>query len=169
MSPLPPGYTLREGYPSVASYLHLRAASGLSPRNEPQAAASIAGSWYGCYITYADKDTADEVAIGMGRIVGDGGWYFHIADMAVLPDHQRKGLGDVILKNLLDRIRSVAPGVKGLKDGLVDADDERFLPYVNLMADEPGRKLYLRNGFDYSAPRSLGMVLNWEDVLGGDV
>ena len=47
--------------------------------------------------------------VGMGRIIGDGGWYFYIADMAVLPDHQLKGLEDVILKTLLARIRREAP------------------------------------------------------------
>ncbi|WP_370260313.1 hypothetical protein [Cryobacterium sp. TMT3-29-2] len=29
----------------------------------------------------------------MGRIIGDGGWYFHIADMATLPEFQGRGLG----------------------------------------------------------------------------
>jgi len=33
----------------------------------------------------------------MGRVIGDGGWYFHIVDMAVLPEHQRRGLGDAVL------------------------------------------------------------------------
>ena len=31
--------------------------------------------------------------VGMGRLLGAGGWYFHVLDMAVLPDHQRRGLG----------------------------------------------------------------------------
>lgn len=42
----------------------------------------------------------------MGRVIGDGGWYFHIIDMAVLPEHQHRGLGNAILTWLLDRIRS---------------------------------------------------------------
>lgn len=41
----------------------------------------------------------------MGRIIGDGGWYFLIADMATLPEHQRKGLGSVVMKHLLAYIR----------------------------------------------------------------
>ena len=80
----------------------------------------------------------------MGRIIGDGGWYFHIADMAVLPEHQRKGLGDVILKTLLAKIRAEAPEGK---------------PYVNLFADKPGLKLYARNGFVDGAPKETGMVM----------
>ncbi|KAE8374517.1 hypothetical protein BDV26DRAFT_284190 [Aspergillus bertholletiae] len=132
---LPPGYILRQGYPPVQDYMHLRSASGLSPQSAAQAEASIRGSWYGCYITYktgptttntdTDPDiphtnettTTNEAIVGMGRVIGDGGWYFHIADMAVLPDHQRKGLGDVILKDLLSRIRSLAPPPERAADG----------------------------------------------------
>jgi ribosomal protein S18 acetylase RimI-like enzyme len=78
----------------------------------------------------------------MGRIIGDGGWYFHVVDMAVLPAHQRRGLGDRILTALLDHIRQRAPAGA----------------YVNLLADEPGRKLYARHGFVETAPGSIGMA-----------
>ncbi|KAJ5771569.1 Acyl-CoA N-acyltransferase [Penicillium odoratum] len=65
--------------------------------------------------------------------------------MAVHPEHQKKGLGDAILKALLWKIRTRAP-----------ADGK---PYISLLADEAGRKLYSKNGFVESAPESLGMVL----------
>jgi ribosomal protein S18 acetylase RimI-like enzyme len=45
----------------------------------------------------------------MGRVLGDGGWYFHLVDMAVLPEHQRRGLGDAVMATLLERIRRQAP------------------------------------------------------------
>ncbi|KAL4994941.1 hypothetical protein BDV10DRAFT_175792 [Aspergillus recurvatus] len=145
---LPPNYTLTSGTPPVPSYLHLRLASGLSPKTPAQAAAVAAGTWYGCYVTYtdsSDQPSAQPVPVAMGRIISDGGWYFHIVDMAVLPEHQRKGLGDVILKNLL---------------GYITQNKAEGEPYVNLLADEPGRKLYRRNGFVDAMPHSLGMV--WE-------
>lgn len=142
---LPPGYTLHDGYPSVSQYLHLRAISGLSPKTQSQATAIASGSWFGCYITY-DAPSEEPIPIGMGRIIGDGGWYFHIADMAVHPEHQRKGLGDVILKALLHKIHAESP-----------ADGK---PYITLLADEAGRKLYYKNGFVDSAPGQLGMA--WE-------
>jgi ribosomal protein S18 acetylase RimI-like enzyme len=66
----------------------------------------------------------------MGRLIGDGGWYFHVVDMAVLPEHQRRALGGAVLTYLLEQIRQRAPR---------DA-------YVSLLADPPGRRLYARYG-----------------------
>ena len=141
---LPPGgYALEVGYPSIPDYINLRTVSGLTPKNEAQAKAVPSGSWYGCYVKFIAED-GSESAVGMGRIIGDGGWYFHIADMAVLPEHQRKGLGDAILKHLLAYIKENA------------AEGE---PYINLFADPPGRKLYHANGFLDAAPKELGMHL----------
>ncbi|KAL4891428.1 hypothetical protein BDV59DRAFT_203598 [Aspergillus ambiguus] len=168
---LPPGYAIHEGYPTVPAYLYLRSTAGLSPRSTPQATAALEGSWYGCYITYnasiAPTNSADtpeafkgDTVVAMGRIIGDGGWYFHIADMAVLPDHQRRGLGDAVLKTLIEKIRSVAP-IGPDPEYAGNASATSFTPYVTLMADEPGRKLYARNGFVYTAPHSLGMMLPW--------
>jgi GNAT superfamily N-acetyltransferase len=142
---LPPGYTLHSGYPSIPEYVHLRSAAGLSTKTPSQAAAVPTGSWYGCYITFEATNGEKQLA-GMGRVIGDGGWYFHIADMAVHPEHQRKGLGDVILKALLRRINQEAPS-----DGK---------PYISLFADEAGRRLYYKNGFKDPAHGELGMVLN---------
>ncbi|KAJ0426857.1 hypothetical protein BJY00DRAFT_2526 [Aspergillus carlsbadensis] len=143
-SPLPENYTLHPGYPPLDAYLHLRAASGLTPKTRAQGATIPTGSWYGVYIAYADPSSPETTTpVAMGRIISDGGWYFHIADMAVLPEHQRKGLGDIVLKDLLRYIRENA------------AEGE---PYINLLADPPGRKLYAKNGFVESAPVSTGLV-----------
>lgn len=141
---LPKGYTLHTGYPPVSEYLHLRSIAGLSARTPSEAAAVSSGSWFGCYVTFDAPGEAPE-PVGMGRVIGDGGWYFHIADMAVHPQHQRRGLGDVILKSLLNQIKREAP-----PDGN---------PYISLFADEPGRRLYYKNGFQDAAPEELGMIV----------
>ena len=80
----------------------------------------------------------------MGRIVGDGGWYFVVADMATLPDHQRRGLGRAILTALLEEVRASAePGA-----------------FVTLTADPPGRRLYESLGFeDVAIANETGMRL----------
>ena len=80
----------------------------------------------------------------MGRVIGDGGWYFHIADMAVLPEHQHRGIGDALLNSLIECIRRAAPSE----------------PCITLLADRPGQQLYARHGFVPTAPNSIGMKLS---------
>ncbi|KAI1148228.1 hypothetical protein F4825DRAFT_107237 [Nemania diffusa] len=139
-SALAAGYVLVEGYPSVEDYLYMRATCKLSLRNADQAAASLKGSWYGVYIA---EEATPTKPVAMGRVIGDGGWYL-IADMMTLPEHQRKGLADVVLKDLLARIKLRA--AKGRA-------------YVTLCADPPGRKLYQNNGFKDTMPQQMGMGL----------
>src|SRR4051812_31176494 len=127
-----------EGTPVLAAYQRLRAESGLSPRTDAQALPALAGSWWGCHVVH---DASGEV-VAMGRVIGDGGWYFHIADMATLPAHQRRGLGNLVMTALLDRIREQAPA----------------RAYVSLFADPPGRKLYARHGFTEDREASIGMA-----------
>jgi ribosomal protein S18 acetylase RimI-like enzyme len=132
-------YRLVEADPSVEEYLRLRSACGLAPKRADQAERALTGAWR----TVRAQDTTDGAVVGMGRIVGDGGWYFQITDMAVLPDHQHRGIGAAVLARLLEIIRRDAPPD----------------PYVTLMADAPGRALYARHGFVDTAPHSIGMVL----------
>ena len=132
------GYTLVEGPPAWSDYLALRQRAGLSPKTQPQCEGALRGSWAAVHVMASDSET-----VGMGRVIGDGGWYFHIADMAVLPEHQRRGIGDAVLTWLVNRIRSHAPPD----------------PYITLLADEPGRPLYIRHGFVPTAPQSIGMKL----------
>lgn len=142
---LPSGYHLERGVPSITEYRNLRKSAGLTPVTEAQAARVASGSWYGCHITCQDENNGQLRAVAMGRIIGDGGWYFHIADMATLPERQRKGLGSIILKHLLAYIKENAP-----EDGT---------PYISLFADPPGRRLYESNGFVAGEHfNELGMV-----------
>ena len=136
---IPLEYSLHDGAPPTTEYLELRIRAGLSPKTKDQAAAAISGSWAACHVVH----DAGNCSVAMGRVIGDGGWYFHIVDMAVLPEHQRRGLGGAVLRHLLEQINERAPR---------DA-------YVSLLADEPGRRLYARYGFAESAPDSVGMVL----------
>ena len=134
-----PGYRLADGPPAVADYLSLRERAGLTPKRQDQADAALGGSWAAVHVVHE----ADGKTVGMGRVLGDGGWYFHVVDMAVLPEHQRRGLGDAILTALLERIRREAPPGA----------------FVNLIADPPGRKLYARHGFTATAPDSVSMAM----------
>ncbi len=136
--PLSPQYTLIDGPPDADSYVALRVAAGLTPRTAAQAEAALRGSWAAVHVVDEGRRP-----VGMGRLLGDGGWYFHVVDMAVLPGHQRRGIGDAILEWLLRRIEQLAPPGA----------------YVSLLADGPGRRLYERHGFSPTAPRSIGMAI----------
>jgi GNAT superfamily N-acetyltransferase len=92
------GLHLRPEVPTTADYLRLRQDSGLTPRTLEQANLALPGSWAACHVI----DVEHRSTVGMGRLIGDGGWYFHVVDMAVLPAHQRRGIGDCILSWLLD-------------------------------------------------------------------
>ncbi|MET9228206.1 GNAT family N-acetyltransferase [Lentzea sp. NPDC003310] len=120
----------------IDDYLRLRKESGLSARTREEAENGINGAWACAIVVHVESGEI----VGMGRVISDGGWYFHIIDMAVLPGHQRKGIGDAVLTALLERIDAHAPNA-----------------YVNLLADPPGRRLYARHGFVESAPASIGM------------
>lgn len=131
-------YALVAQPPPLSDYLRLRADAGLSPKRAEQAAPALANSWSWCHAVERDSSAV----VAMGRVIGDGGWYFHLADMATDPAHQRRGIGRAILDFLLADIDARAP-----------AD-----PYVTLMADRPGVRLYESFGFASPAPVTTGMV-----------
>ena len=126
-STLPDTYELISTAPAVSDHLMLRERAGLSRMGSRQAKAGLRGG----------------ETVAMGRVIGDGGCFFQVVDMAVLPQHQRRGLGDTVLAYLLDRIRVEAPPGA----------------YVSLLADRPGRRLYAKHGFRETAPSSIGMAL----------
>lgn len=125
--------------PTAVDYLRLRQEAGLTPRTMEQALLALPGSWAACHVVEA----ASGATVGMGRLLGDGGWYFHVVDMAVLPHHQRRGIGTAVLSWLLDQVRERAP-----KDA-----------FVSLMADPPGRRLYAQHGFTERRDLSIGMAM----------
>jgi len=125
--PVPDGYTLRPVAPPVDDYVRLRRDAGLREKSAAQALPVVTRSWSFCHVT---EDRTGEV-VAMGRVLGDGGWYFVVADMVTLPDHQRRGIGRAVLDHLVADIRDRAP------DGA----------YVSLTADAAGIRLYERAGF----------------------
>jgi len=78
----------------------------------------------------------------MGRVIGDGGCFYQIVDIAVLKEHQGKGLGKMIMTKIVQYIEENVP-VSG---------------YVSLIADGKAQELYARFGFVHTAPRSVGMA-----------
>lgn len=129
-------YELIEQPPDPATYLRLRAEAGLSAYTEEAAGHGLAGTWYGVSLGASGQ------VVGMGRIIGDGGCFFQIVDIAVTPAHQGRGLGRRILAALMARLEAHAPRSA----------------YVSLIADVPADRLYRAFGFTETAPRSIGMA-----------
>ncbi|KAH4229386.1 glucosamine 6-phosphate N-acetyltransferase [Parastagonospora nodorum] len=122
------GYVILEGIPTAQVYHDLRKLAGLTP--PPMDARHM-----------IDDTTpgADQTAVAMGRLVGDKSLFLICVDIAVHPDHQRKGLGKRIMQSLVDHVDKHAP----------DA-------YVSLVAEPAGQKLYPQYGFKDVEP-SIGM------------
>ena len=123
--------------PAADEYRRLRRIAGLSEKSVEGAAAGLPNTIVGVVAR------ADDTVVGMGRVIGDGGLFFQIVDVAVHPAHQGRGIGKRIMAALLDRLRTTAP--KGA--------------YVSLIADGEAHRLYTQFGFRPTAPASIGMAL----------
>lgn len=121
-------------------YLFLRKECGLSAKTLD--AAKIGMQHSVCSVAVTDELT-DEV-IGMGRIIGDGACHCQIVDICVLPAHQKKGLGKLIMDKLDDFIKNELP--------------EKC--YISLIADGEAYRLYEHFGFKEVWPASRGMAKN---------
>ncbi|SDJ89526.1 Acetyltransferase (GNAT) domain-containing protein [Halovenus aranensis] len=130
-------YELRESLPDPETFVALRDAAGMTPRSVKAVRRGLPNTIYGVTVVEADS----EETIGMARIVGDGACVYHISDMVVHPDHQRRGLGSRMMDALMAYIDDNAPETA----------------YVNLMADVDG--FYEQWGFERTVPASKGMYL----------
>lgn len=129
-------YEIIAGTPDSATYRRLRVVAGLSPKTEEQAERGLPNTWFGVTVWHEGR------AIGMGRVIGDGGTAFQIVDIAVEPAHQGKGLGKAIMGALMDHLHAEAPAGA----------------YVSLVADGDARHLYAKFGFEPVMPKSIGMA-----------
>ncbi|WP_226022378.1 GNAT family N-acetyltransferase [Halomicrobium salinisoli] len=130
-------YAVRERTPTPDEFQALREAAGMAARSREGVERGLPNSLYAVVV---DHEPSGE-AVGMGRIVGDGGSVYHVCDMAVHPDHQGRGLGTRVMEALMAYVEETASP---------DA-------YVNLMADVDG--FYDRFGFEETRPASKGMYL----------
>jgi GNAT superfamily N-acetyltransferase len=131
-------FTLAVGIPTSDEYRRLRVTAGLSPKSAEATARGLPNTLHG--VTIRDGETL----MAMGRIVGDGGCFFQLVDIAVDPRAQGQGLGKRIMAALTEQLRQTAP------EGA----------YVSLIADGDARHLYAQFDFAPNAPASIGMVLD---------
>ena len=84
--------------------------------------------------------------IGCGRLVGDGGIYFYIQDVIVLPEFQGKGIGKHIMASIMDYLKACAPPNA----------------FVGLMAAKGVSKFYERYDFMERPADAPGMFKIWK-------
>jgi GNAT superfamily N-acetyltransferase len=96
-------YQIRNEVPSIENYIRIRLAAGLSRKSQEAAAIGLKNGLFSVIAYHG------ETPIGIGRIIGDGGCFFEIVDIAVIPEHQKKGVGDLIMRSLMDYIHQNAP------------------------------------------------------------
>ncbi|HEX5126357.1 MAG TPA: GNAT family N-acetyltransferase, partial [Rhodocyclaceae bacterium] len=96
-------YAIKAQVPSTDDYISIRLAAGLSRKSVEAATIGLKNSLFSVVAFFAGKP------IGIGRVIGDGGCFFEIVDIAVLPEHQKKGVGDLIMRTLMDYIHANAP------------------------------------------------------------
>lgn len=123
--------------PGEAEYRALRSAAGLSAMTPEGARLGLPASW--CSVCLRDEGEL----VGMGRVVGDGGLFLFLVDIAVAPDWQGRGCGRRIMQALMDEIHARAPA----------------RTMVGLIADGTAHRLYEKFGFRLVAPGAHGMLL----------
>ncbi|MGA1600290.1 MAG: N-acetyltransferase, partial [bacterium] len=64
--------------PSVQTYQALRVGSGLSRKTDEAAVRGLPNTLFAVQILH------DSQPVGMGRVIGDGGCFFQVVDIAVL-------------------------------------------------------------------------------------
>lgn len=131
-----PAYSVLHATPGASVYNALRTGAGLSAKTEEAAVRGLPGSLFAVQVLYRGQP------VGMGRVVGDGGCFYQVVDIAVLPKHQGKGLGKRIMQEIM---------------GYLDAN----VPpsgYVSLIADGKAQELYAHFGFRPTAPAGTGMA-----------
>ncbi|HEY0503199.1 GNAT family N-acetyltransferase [Lysobacter soli] len=126
---------LIERFPGADDYCRLRADAGMAPRTIDAAQRGLPNTLYGVSLLL------DGEVVGMGRVIGDGGCFFVVVDIAVAPALQGQGLGKRIMAALDDWLRANAPPSA----------------VVSLAADGDAKHLYAKFGFVETTPFSVNM------------
>ena len=140
----PMQYTVRRAIPSAIDYCRLREEAGLSPKTLEAAERGLPNTLFAVQVLAGDE------VVGMGRVIGDGGCFYQVVDIAVLPEYQRRGLGKTIMREIAGYIEQEVPASA----------------YISLLADGKAYQLYQQFGFVLTAPASVGMELKKERSSG---
>ena len=132
-------YILVERPPTVEEYQRLREAVGWESVDVEATEIGLRNALFSVCAIYKDK------VIGCGRVVSDGGIYFYIQDIIVLPEFQGKGLGRRMMDAVMGYLSSHAhPNA-----------------FIGLMAAKGVSEFYEKYGFAERPPDRPGMFRIW--------
>jgi ribosomal protein S18 acetylase RimI-like enzyme len=139
---IPDGYRLERRPPTVRELRALNDAVGWTdlPVDDDAVARGLAASLFGVIVLTAAGET-----IACARLIGDGGIYYYIQDLIVHPDHQGRGIGDLLMGEVWRFLGEHAG--RGA--------------FIGLMAAEGRAGFYERWSFAKRPPGSPGMALGW--------
>lgn len=120
--------------PSVAEFQVLRESAKWSSLTDAQVEKALAASLFAVTILYENQ------AVASGRVIGDGGIYYYLQDIVVLPEFQGKGLGRRIMQEIEAFIsRAVPPNaVIGLMSAVGVAEFYAEFGYKRRPENGPG-------------------------------
>ena len=128
-----------EAIPEVAAYAALRVAVGWNLLPVAAMERGLQGALYSVCVYRAEQ------LVGFGRILGDGGIYFYLQDVIVLPEFQGRGLGQQIMEKLMGYLQANAQAGA----------------FVGLMAARGAEGFYLKYGFERRGEDRPGMYRVW--------
>jgi ribosomal protein S18 acetylase RimI-like enzyme len=133
-------FEFSEAIPAVEDYQNLRRAVGWYVSDDTSTMHGLQNSLYSLCVML------DRKLIGYGRIVGDGGIYYYIQDIIVLPEYQKSGIGRQIMNRVMEFLReNAAPN-----------------SFVGLMAAAGVQKFYENYGFAVRPADRPGMFQVWK-------
>jgi len=130
-----------ERLPGTDEYNHLRKTVGWEVCGRAVIEKSLPNSLY-CVCASSGNE-----AVGMARVIGDGGLVYYIQDVIVLPEYQGQGIGAKMMDKIMSYIRSQ------VKHGAI----------IGLMSAKGKEPFYERYGFISRPSERLGsgMTIFW--------
>jgi ribosomal protein S18 acetylase RimI-like enzyme len=131
-------YEMVERAPTVEEFRRLRGPEAGNEMSDEGLAAGLESALYSCVVLHEGD------IVACGRVIGDGGMYFYVQDVIVLPEYHGRGLGVKVMDAVVAYLQRVArPGA-----------------FVGLMDAENAEGFYERYGFQRRQDRT-GMFRVW--------
>ena len=133
-------YTLIKRKPTVDELKRLHTSVGWHNIDDDGIQISLKNTLFSIVARHKDE------TIGLGRVIGDGAMYFYIQDIIVIPEHQGKGVGRMIMDAVMDYVNE-------------NARDHSF---VGLMSAKDKAGFYEKYGFKVRGNDRPGMEIWWK-------